>query len=215
MSVSLDFFSDPVQFLEVAGSHLTADPVVSTVVATVAVRTAQEIASGLSQSAGNWYVVAREAGRIVGTGMRTAPFEPRPVFVLPMPVEAALMLARTLHARGEEVGGVNGSLPAASSCAQETARLTGRDVEVAQHTRLFELSTLHPPRPVPGRLRSVTRDELDLATGWMCSFMADADEQAERTAGSRSHGSPTRTACSVGSTEGAFGSGKPGGDLCT
>ena len=45
--------------------------------------------------------------------MRTAPFEPHPLFALPMPAEVAVFLARELHARGEGIGGVNGALPAA------------------------------------------------------------------------------------------------------
>ena len=53
--------------------------------------------------------------------------------------QAALALARAIHARGESIGGLNGSLPAAEVMAGELARLQGGRVEVAQHTRLFEL----------------------------------------------------------------------------
>ena len=48
--------------------------------------------------------------RVVGVAMRTAPFAPYPLFVLPMPDAAAVALARALHDRGEPVGGVNGAL---------------------------------------------------------------------------------------------------------
>ena len=58
--------------------------------------------------------------------MRTAPFAPYPLFVLPMPDDAARALARALHERGEAVGGVNGALPAARVVAEEMARLAGR-----------------------------------------------------------------------------------------
>jgi predicted GNAT family acetyltransferase len=102
------------------------------------------------------------------------------MFVLSMPDAAAIALARAVHARGEEVGGVNGSLPAVDVCARELARLQGGTIEVAQHTRLFELGELAVPVGVPGRLRAAVRDDLDLAVAWVDRFMADADEQAGR-----------------------------------
>ena len=187
MGVTLEFFREPDAFLKVAAAHLAADPVVGTVVATIATRTAQEVAAGRPVPEADWYVAAVEGGQVVGVGMRTAPFPPRPLYLQPMPDAAARALARVLHERGEPVAGVNGALPAVSVCAEETARLTGRVVEVAHHTRLFELRSLRPPRRVPGALRLVTRDALDLATAWFTDFMADADEQAGRPRGASAH----------------------------
>jgi predicted GNAT family acetyltransferase len=92
----------------------------------------------------------------------------------------ALALARAVHDRGESVGGLNGSLPAAQVMAEELARLQGDTVEVAQHTRLFELGELVEPAAVPGRLREATLDDFDLAREWVDRFMRDADEQAGR-----------------------------------
>jgi GNAT superfamily N-acetyltransferase len=97
-----------------------------------------------------------------------------------MPDEAALALARAIHDRGESVGGLNGSLPAAGVMAAELARLQGDRVEVAQHTRLFELGELITPPGVPGSLRTATLDDFDLAKDWVDRFMIDADEQAGR-----------------------------------
>jgi GNAT superfamily N-acetyltransferase len=99
-------------------------------------------------------------GRDRRAGDADRPDAAAPVFVLPMPDGAALALARALHARGESVGGLNGSLPSAEVCAAELARLQGDRVEVAQHTRLFELGELLPPVGVPGRLRTATVDDL-------------------------------------------------------
>jgi hypothetical protein len=189
---TLEFLTDPGEFLAAAGEHLALDPVVNTVVATIAEPTAAALADGLPQPEEDWWLVVRdEAGEVVGAGMRTAPFEPRPIFLLPMPEEAARVLARALHKRVEVLGGVNGALPAARACADETARLTGGRVQVAQHTRLFELGELIVPRPVPGRLRAAAEADLDLAIEWFEAFMADADEQAGRTRGSSSHETPS------------------------
>jgi predicted GNAT family acetyltransferase len=107
-----------------------------------------------------------------------------------MPEAAALTLARALHERGEQVEGINGALPAAEPCAEETARLSGRGAHIAKHTRLFEVTTLRPPPPVPGDLRRVTRDDVELATEWMAAFVADADEQAGRSPGASFHEVP-------------------------
>ncbi|MER7009582.1 hypothetical protein ABT297_41965 [Dactylosporangium sp. NPDC000555] len=127
--------------------------------------------------------------RLIGGGMRTAPFEPRPPYLLPMPDGAALAPAGALHARGEETLGVNGALPAAALCAQELARLGGGRVEVSRPTRLFELAW---PAPAPGRLRPAGRDDLDVTVEWYAAFGGDADEQAGRPRGSSAHEPPSR-----------------------
>ena len=187
----LDLLSDPAEFLAAAGPHLALDPVVSTVVATFAERAVRSAADGLATPAEDWWLVVRDrSGAVVGAGMRTAPFEPRPAFLLPMPDEAARLLAEVLHDRGETLGGVNGALPAARACAERTAELTGATVEVAQHTRLFELGDLVAPRPVPGRLRPATVADLALAGEWFAAFMRDADEQAGRPPGVSAHETP-------------------------
>jgi hypothetical protein len=191
MAVQLEFIVDPAAFLAVAGERLADSPVESTVVATTADRSARAAANGVAPPPDDWYVVVRDGRDVVGVGMRTAHFEPRPPFLLPMPDDAAVLLARTLHKRGEEVRGVNGALPAARLLAEETARLAGRTARVSIHTRLFELDSLiPPPRSVPGRLRKATLHDLDLVTAWFAAFMADADEQAGRPAGSSEHHAP-------------------------
>ncbi len=183
MTCDVEIMEDPAAFLAVAEEHLAADPVVTTVVSTVTSRYADDRAAGDPPPTDRpewWAVVRDHERRIVGLAMRTARTPPHPMFVLPMPHEAALALARSVHSRSETVGGLNGSLPAAEVCAGELARLQGDVVEVAQHTRLFELGELVPPVGVPGRLREATVDDLDLAKEWVDRFMYDADLQAGR-----------------------------------
>jgi predicted GNAT family acetyltransferase len=124
--------------------------------------------------------------------MRTAPFAPYPLFLLPMPDAAAVALARALHERGEEVLAVNGALPAVERCAAELARLAGGRVQANQHTRLHELGELVRPAPVPGRLAAATEDDVELAAAWFDAFMGDADEQAGRPRGASAHEVPDR-----------------------
>ena len=178
MAYTVDLLAAPDEFLDVAGDVLAAEPLVSTVIATV---TSRMVGEPAPDDRPQWWAVVRdERGEIAGLAMRTARTPPHPMFVLPMPDDAALALARAVHARGESVGGLNGSLPAADVCAGELARLQGDTVEVAQHTRLFELGELVEPVGVPGRLREATLDDFDLAKEWVDRFMHDADEQAGR-----------------------------------
>jgi hypothetical protein len=189
----LQFHADPGQFLAEAGDHLAADPVVSTVVTTVAHRLLSPQAHGVPQPDRNWWLVVRdESGAVVGAGMRTAPFAPYPLFLLPMPDEAAVALAYALHERGEEVLAVNGALPAVELCAAELTRLGGGRVQVSRHTRLHEIGELVRPAPVPGGLTVATEDDAELVTEWFAAFIGDADEQANRPRGANAHEMPDR-----------------------
>ncbi|MFI7306599.1 GNAT family N-acetyltransferase [Micromonospora aurantiaca] len=190
---TLHFCADPGEFLADAEAYLAADPVVGTVVASVTRRMAARRAEGVALPEDVWWLVVRDAaGAVVGVAMRTAPFPPRPPFLLPMPREAATALAEAWHRRGERVRAVNGALPAARACADEVARLDGGRVAVAQHTRLHLLDRLTPPAPVPGALRAATTDDIDLVTAWFGAFTADADEQAGRPRGASAHETPDR-----------------------
>jgi GNAT superfamily N-acetyltransferase len=192
-AMRLQFYRDPAAFVAAAGDWMAADPVISTVVTTFAHRAVAQLAEGVVQPDRNWWlVVYDQAGTVRGAGMRTAPVVPYPPFLLPMPDEAAVALARTLHERGEEVLGVNGTLPAVHLCASELARLGGGRVEVAQHTRLHELGVLARPASVPGQLVSGTEDDLELAIEWFAAFTGDAEEQAGRPRGGTVHEVPDR-----------------------
>ncbi|GAA2152338.1 GNAT family N-acetyltransferase [Nocardioides koreensis] len=176
---------DPARFLALADEHLAADPVLTTVVSTVTHRALTQVERGLPAPAHpRWWAVVRDgSGKVAGVAMRTAPFAPYPLFVLPMADEAAVALARALHARGELVGGANGALPATRVVADEAARLQGVAASVWEHTRLFELGELVEPAPVDGRLRQATADDTDVCLAWFQAFAADAAEQAGRTEG--------------------------------
>ena len=120
----LQFCADPGDFLAAAGDYLAADPVVSTVVTTVAHRLSSQQADGIAQPGRNWWLVVRSASSVVGAGMRTAPFAPYPPFLLPMPDEAAVALARAptggplLHTRDTGTVARHGTrhLPSISIC---------------------------------------------------------------------------------------------------
>lgn len=179
-AVRLDFLTSPSAFLDAAGEWLAREPVIGTVVATMAQRGIAAETAGLRVPADDWWLVVREGTEVVGAGMRSAPFAPRPLFLLPMPEAAALALARTLVDRGERVDALNGALPATQVCAEELARLTARTARVAMGSRLHRAGrVVHPPQP-DGLLRAATTAELDVARAWFEAFLADADAQAGR-----------------------------------
>lgn len=188
----LQFYTDPGEFLAAAGGYLAADPVVSTVVTTVAHRLLAQQSDGMAQPGRTWWLVVENASAVAGAGMRTASFAPYPPFLLPMPDQAAVALARALHERGEEVLGLNGARPAVDLCAAELARLGGGRVQVSQHTRLHELGELVWPAPVSGGLQAATEDDVELVMEWFGAFMGDADEQAGRPRGASAHEVPER-----------------------
>lgn len=183
----MEFFDDAASFLAAAGEHLALDPVLNTVVATVAERERRGEAEAV-EGLPHWYAVARSVtGGVDGVAMRTAPFRPYPLFVLPMPGDAAVALARRLHERGEEADAANGALPAVSRFAEESARLSGGTVVVDVHTRLFELRRVIAPRVPSGALRVAREEDADLALSWFLAFHHEAAEQAGRAGGSEEH----------------------------
>lgn len=180
---TVQFLTDAGDFLAAAGEWLAARPVEVSVVSAFAERTVREAADGIEPKGPfHWWVVVRdEVGSVVGAAMRTAPFEPYPPYFLSMPHDAALLLARALHERGETLLAANGVLPAARLVAEETARLVGGTARVFEHTRLWELGTLTEPTGVPGLLRPARPGEAALALAWFDAFGAEAAEQAGHT----------------------------------
>lgn len=176
----LDLTEDPAAFLDATREHLAADPVLTTVIATVTERMAR-VPERYADLPYRWWAVSRDDdGRVDGVAMRTAPFEPYPAYVLPMPDAAAVALAGALHERGEVLGGVNGALPAARVVAEESARLRGGRVVVDEHLRLFELGELVVPPSPSGRLRAATTGDAELCLAWFRDFDRAAAEQAGR-----------------------------------
>jgi GNAT superfamily N-acetyltransferase len=181
MAFTVEFYDDPSTFLAAAGDLLAAQPVRSTVVASV---TARHARTGGNRPAGApaawWVVVKDDTGAVVSAGMRTAPLPPYPPYFLAMPDDAARLIARTLHERGESVEVVNGYVPTIDVLAAETVSLSGGSAVETERTSLYELSDLVEPTGVPGQLRIARDDEVDLVQGWFDAFGPDASEQAGR-----------------------------------
>ncbi|WP_418275391.1 GNAT family N-acetyltransferase [Isoptericola jiangsuensis] len=174
---------DPAAFLALAGDTLRADPILATVVTTTAQQWVDRAAAGEPRPDHPcWFAVATDpADAVVGVAMRTAPFEPYPMYVLPMADDVATSLADHLLAHDEHVDAANGSTPAVDVFMRRVAERTGRVAHLDRPTRLYELDTLVPPAPLPaGQARPADRDDLDLVVSWLDVFHPEADRQAGR-----------------------------------
>lgn len=171
--------TDPAEVVEVAGAWMAREPVVSTVVATVTVRSV----GTPRPTHPRWWIVVREAGAVVGVAMRTAPYEPYPIYTLGLPDEAVDAVAAWCVEHGEAATVVNGVLPTSRLLAEAFARAAGTGVVPLESMRLFELGELRPPVGVPGAARPATRADLGICVPWLARFHSDADEQAGRPGG--------------------------------
>lgn len=180
--MDVQFYEDPAEFLAVAGPLLAADPVIGSVVATISERAVRERAAGEPRPTDwtCWWATVTDGADVVGIAMRTMPQPPHPMFVLPMPDQAARLLATTLLDRGEHPGGCNGALPAARIIVDETVRQRGGTVEVAMHSRLFECREVIMPKVPAGTLRPAEAADDDLVVEWCEAFGRDAAEQGGR-----------------------------------
>lgn len=179
----VEFFEDPRPFLALAGPRLAAEPVVSSVVATVTERWASRFQQGAGERPEHplWWAVVRDAsGGIAGLAMGTAPHWPHPPYVLPMAGDAARALASAVREQLDlRPGGVNGALPAGQQVAAVFSERD--DIEPALHHRLWEIREVTSQRPAPGQLRLVELAEAELAYAWLVNFHVEAEEQAGRT----------------------------------
>lgn len=170
---------DPAAFLARAGAHLALDPVLGTVVTTTADRALREPDAPAHP---RWWasVVDVATDEVVGVAMRTAPFEPYPLYLLPMPYAAARDLARWLVAHEPDARHANGAREAVETVLGALAGVHGGTPRVLEHDRLWEVEQVVPPTGVAGAPRQATTADLDLVTAWCRDFLPAADRQAGR-----------------------------------
>jgi GNAT superfamily N-acetyltransferase len=185
---SVEILDDPAAVLAVADDLLAAEPVVSSVVASVTHQAVRWLAPGGPRPAHPmwWAVVRADDGAVVGVSMRTMPHPPHTVWVPAVPEDAARLLARTALDHAARAGeppltSANGPLPAVQIFTDEVRRATPGTVGEGRPDRLWEATRITRPNPAPsGRARLATLDDLDLVTEWFAVFHTEADAQAGR-----------------------------------
>lgn len=184
---SVEILDDPAAVLAVAGDLLAADPVVSSVVASVTHRAAATFAPGVPRPAHPmWWAVVRDDAAVIGVAMRTMPQPPHTAWVPDLPEDAARLLARAALDHTSRTGelpltSTNGPVTAVRAFTDEVLRTMPGTVDEGRPDRLWEATRITRPDPAPsGGARLATLDDLDLVTEWFAAFHPEADAQAGR-----------------------------------
>ncbi|CAB4766441.1 unannotated protein [freshwater metagenome] len=179
MAYRVERTTDPAAFLALAEDHLAGEPVLSTVVSTTLERA---VADPSPVDHPRWWaaLVDERTDEVVGVAMRTAPFRPYPLYLLPMPTAAAEAFGAWLLAHEPDVAHANGLRASVEAALGVLADDRGGSTRVLEHDRLWEATSVLPPTGVPGSARAATLDDLDLVTAWCLDFMPAADRQAGR-----------------------------------
>ncbi|MBS2553563.1 GNAT family N-acetyltransferase [Catenulispora sp. NL8] len=160
--------SDLDEFERAAGEFLRADPVRNTVLLTV-------MASLRASGAGAYSDVPPYFGWYTDSQTRAAFLRtpPMPAIVTDAPADAMESLVGVL----DEVPGLNGPAETVAAFAQAWHAATGRQPTVAAARRLYRLTELAPPQPMPpGDARPVGDTDRDLLAEWFTAFAGDVGE---------------------------------------
>ena len=159
--------SDDDVFAARAAERLRADPIGTSVLATVLAGTR----AGRPQPPGSHWIVVEDGDRPVGLGLWTAGFEP---FLTPMADDDAAAVADTLHRAGHDVPEVRGDAATVRAFADRWCRLTGSRATQATSEGVHVLAELCPPTGVAGGGRSATAADEPLVGAWYRAFEREA-----------------------------------------
>lgn len=173
--MQVQFHSDANQFLTEAADFLAADPLGTSVLASVAQHRA---GTGALPGIPNWFAIVQDGDDVVGAAMRTHPDPPHAGFAPAMPSAALVALAEALAERGERVPAWNGDLEAARALCEAAA--DGAPIETQVHLRMFELTEVRWPARPAGALRAAAESDAELVLGWFADFHRDSEVQGGR-----------------------------------
>ena len=170
---------DVAEFLAAAGDFLRGERVRNTVFLTVA----EAMRANPGQRRGNthaglplfgWWSAGEGHGAKAtpcGAFLHTPPF---PVLLSAVPAEAAVSLAKQALA-GRLLTGVNAYPETAKAFGDAWREMTGDRVGVHTRTRLYRLTELSWPDPLPdGAPRLAAQGDAALLTDWFCAFTREA-----------------------------------------
>jgi RimJ/RimL family protein N-acetyltransferase len=174
-------------FLDAAGEHLRADPVLHTVQLTVleTLRLSGPSAFGDSPPVFGWHESA--SGATDGAFLQTPPF---PVLLATLPPGSARSLLDLLAAERRPPSAVNVAGQDEATVLTAWTAATGGSGTSRMRSRLFRLGVLAPPDPCPpGAARLAGQGDRDLLVAWHAAFGSEtgaaAPENAERTVADR------------------------------
>jgi GNAT superfamily N-acetyltransferase len=119
------------------------------------------------------FAVASVGGRIVGTVLRTPPFDL--VFSLIEDERAVDAFAAHVAAVDPAAPGVNAARPVAMALATAIGERTGGRLPIVNvEERIYRLTEVVPPPPAPGRLRVAGEGDRGLLARWLYDFGVEA-----------------------------------------
>lgn len=139
------------------------DPVLTNVPGSVA----QAVAAGARYDSELWLIVVAD-DEVLGCAMRTAPW---PVFVGPMPHEAARLLGEWLQENAGPLSGMTGSADTVASVALGMER----SLQVRMRETVRVLDDLVSPAPCEGSMRPAVLDDRPLLVQWFAAFHREAN----------------------------------------
>lgn len=90
------------------------------------------------------------------------------------PVNQVKFFAEALHERGAELPGVVGPRPMARAFADAWSALRSGTFREAMGQKLYQLSTLIPPRSSAGECMAATSEDRELLLNWMVAMAAES-----------------------------------------
>jgi predicted GNAT family acetyltransferase len=167
----LTTYTNATDFLAVAQSVLEAEEVVRGLMLSVALRLRQYPERIGDQP----YLATVAAGdELLAAALMTPPY---PLVVMtfhPNGQDAFPLVVDDLCAYGWRVPGVNGPEIASTAFASLWTKRTGQETRLILHMRAYELRSVIPPDPVPGRLRLAEPADLPLVARWARDFQLEA-----------------------------------------
>ena len=122
-----------------------------------------------------YFAVVRDGERVVGAALRTPPFR----FVLST-IDDPAAIGLFVDGAAEvwpDLPGVLGPKDDAKRFAALWHKRTGRTATLHTAERVFRLSRVRPPRPVPGRVRRAEQGDKTVVVDWLVAFATEALRQ--------------------------------------
>ncbi len=153
-------------FLAATEAFRAADPLLTNIMGSVATA----VVNDRTYDSELWLTVHDDTG-LVGMAMRTAPWN---LAVSAMPADAAEELGRHIAVVDPDVPGVNGPEATVKAVVRGIAPGPGRLPRTDMVDVLRVLTSLRPPRGVPGSVRIARSDDRPLLLEWHHAFARDA-----------------------------------------
>ncbi len=127
------------------------------------------------------FAIVTSGHDIVAAAMRTPPYNA--ILSATRDHRAVDLIVDDLLAVAPDLPGVLGEKRRALRFAERWTTHTRRAHHLNRPERIFQLTTVIPPRPVGGRLRTARAGDLDLVTRWFAAFIREALHEDGSTAG--------------------------------